>query len=240
MANEDVALPEASSTAGSTTRHVIIRPYPKVIFFYLTWVICMVCGVIMAVTSGSEAETAEHWARLAGLLFFYIFAFNLLVVAFEFTRILSIAVLFMLGMFLFLGLWLSTKWDFLSFLKVATDWIDPRMNANFFLVMFAAFTVVYLIVFITTRFNYWEIQPNEILHHHGFMGDVERYPAPSLRMSKEINDVVEYVLLRSGRLILQPSSERQAIVLECVININRVEDRVKDLLGSLQVNVKGD
>jgi hypothetical protein len=114
------------------------------------------------------------------------------------------------------------------------------MNQNFYFVMFTVFTIVFLMVFLMTRFNYWEIRHNEILHHHGFMGDVERYPAPNLRMSKEINDVVEYILLRSGRLILQPSSERQAIVLECVININRVEEKVKTLLGSLQVTFRGE
>jgi len=243
MTNGDAATPEprasgASETTPGGTHRIIIRPYPKIVFFYLTWMISLVCGILMAFAgdAGIDADVA----RVAGLLFFYIFAFNLLVVAFEFTRILAIAIIFMGGMLVFLGLWLSHTVDFLSFLQGLSALIDPRMNANFFWIAFIAFTLVYGIVFLQTRFNYWEIQPNEILHHHGFMGDVERYPAPNLRMSKEINDVVEYILLRSGRLILHPSSERQAIVLECVLNINRVEDRVKDLLGSLQVRVGRD
>jgi hypothetical protein len=235
MTNDETAT--APSPAPSVPRNVVIRPYPKVVFFWLTWIISLVCGVLMSVAGGSQdTETA----RVAGLLFVYIFTFNLFVVAFEFTRILAIAILFLVGMLLFLALWLGTKIEILSFLRVLTNHIQPRMNANFFYVAFAVFTLVYAIVFLQTRFNYWEIQPNEILHHHGFMGDVERYPAPNLRMSKEINDVVEYILLRSGRLILNPSSERQAIVLECVINITRVEDRVKDLLGSLQVRVRDE
>jgi len=237
MTNGEAATPETPASEPSTPRRIIIRPYPKVVFFWLTWVISLVCGILMSI--GGEG-IGHDYARVAGLLFFYIFAFNLLVVSFEFTRILAIALLFLGGMLIFLAMWLSTKVDFLSFLQDIAEWIDPRMNANFFWVAFTAFTLVYAIVFLQTRFNYWEIQPNELLHHHGFMGDVERYPAPNLRMSKEINDVVEYLLLRSGRLILHPSSERQAIVLECVLNINRVETRVKDLLGSLQVRVGGD
>ncbi len=236
MTNGEAATPETPASEPKAPRRIIIRPYPKVIFFWLTWIISLVCGILMAL----GGDGIDHdYARVAGLLFFYIFAFNLLVVSFEFTRILAIALLFLGGMLIFLAMWLSTKVDFLSFLQDIAQWIDPRMNANFFWVAFVAFTVVYAIVFLQTRFNYWEIQPNELLHHHGFMGDVERYPAPNLRMSKEINDVVEYLLLRSGRLILHPSSERQAIVLECVLNINRVETRVKDLLGSLQVRVGG-
>jgi hypothetical protein len=192
----------------------------------------------MMAVSGNDMNS--EWSRVAGLLFIYIFSFNLLVVAFEFTRILAIAILFLVGMLVFLGLWLGTKISVLSFLASFAKLINPTMNQNFYFVMFTVFTIVFLMVFLMTRFNYWEIRHNEILHHHGFMGDVERYPAPNLRMSKEINDVVEYILLRSGRLILQPSSERQAIVLECVININRVEEKVKTLLGSLQVTFRGE
>jgi hypothetical protein len=92
-------------------------------------------------------------------------------------------------------------------------------------------------VFINTRFNYWEIQPNEILHHHGFLGDVHRFPTKGLRMKKEITDVLEYILLRAGTLVLDPEGEERPIILENVINLNRVEDKIQRLLGTLKVRV---
>ena len=63
---------------------------------------------------------------------------------------------------------------------------------------------------IETRFDYWEVLHNELLHHHGPFGDLERFPAPQLKLDKEIPDIFEYLVLRSGRLIFYPTSERRA------------------------------
>jgi hypothetical protein len=54
-------------------------------------------------------------------------------------------------------------------------------------------------------------------------------------MNKEINDLVEFLLLRSGRLVFLPQSAREAIVIDNVIGVNRIEDEVKDLLSFMAV-----
>jgi hypothetical protein len=56
-------------------------------------------------------------------------------------------------------------------------------------------------------------------------------------MEKEITDVFEFMLLRSGRLLLHPSTERRAIVLDNVPNINKREREIQGLLGVLDVHV---
>ena len=84
------------------------------------------------------------------------------------------------------------------------------------------------------------MRPNELLHHHGVLSNLERFPAPHLRIDKEINDVFEYLLLRSGRLILQPSEERRAIILDNVPFIERKEETITRMLGALQVQVRTD
>jgi hypothetical protein len=99
-------------------------------------------------------------------------------------------------------------------------------------------STLYIIVWVMVRFDYWEVRPNELLHHHGFLSDLERFSAPNLRISKEINDVFEYLLLRSGRLILHPTSEPRAFVLENVLNINRKEAQITKMLGALQVELR--
>jgi hypothetical protein len=48
----------------------------------------------------------------------------------------------------------------------------------------------------------------------------------------------EYLLLRSGRLILHASDERRAIVLENVFFINKKEQQLTKMLGALQVQVR--
>jgi len=53
-----------------------------------------------------------------------------------------------------------------------------------------------------------------------------------------MNDVFEYLLLRSGRLILRPSNEPRAIILENVPFIRTKEETLTRLLGALEVEIR--
>ena len=97
---------------------------------------------------------------------------------------------------------------------------------------------LFVFVLISVKFDYWEIRQNELLHHHGILSDLKRYAAPSLRIDKEINDVFEYLLLGSGRLIVHPSSERRAIVLDNVLFITRKERNITRMLSAIKVEVR--
>jgi hypothetical protein len=116
--------------------------------------------------------------------------------------------------------------------------IRPMANATFYFLFVLMMSLIYVGVAINTRFDYWQVSGNELLHHHGMLSDLERFPAPALKIDKEIKDVFEYMLLGSGRLILHPSNEPRAIVLENVAWINRKEKAIMKLLGTLQVRVR--
>jgi hypothetical protein len=229
--------PPAKPATPTETTNVIVRPYPKVVYLYLTWIASLVCGllqpasIIDAETGSVVAGTAQ--SALIGRIWLAIFVFNLLVISFEFSRIRSVAISFLIIAFIFAGMhygWLAGIGQFLGGLELV-------MNKTFYYSMAAIFSIIYLLVFINTRFNYWEIQPNEILHHHGFLGDVHRYPTRGLRMKKEITDVLEFILLRAGTLVLDPENEERPLVLENVINLNAVEDKIQRLLGTLKVRM---
>ena len=118
--------------------------------------------------------------------------------------------------------------------------IKPWANASFYMIYTMIMLFLYMWVMISRRFDYWEVKGNELLHHHGFLSNLERFSAPNLRIDKEINDLFEYMLLRSGRLIIHASNERRAIVLENILFINGKEDRITRMLGALQVRVRTD
>ena len=111
-------------------------------------------------------------------------------------------------------------------------------NASFYWVFSLSLGLATLGAMIVARFDRWEARPNELLHHQGLWGDLDRFPAPGVRIDKEITDVFEYLLLRSGRLILHVSSEKRAIVLDNVPFITRKEKALTQLLGTLQVAVR--
>jgi hypothetical protein len=95
--------------------------------------------------------------------------------------------------------------------------------------------LIYVAVFISVRFNYWELRPNELLHHHGILGDLKRHSTMHLSVEKDINDIFEFFLLGSGRLILHPQDATRSITLENVLFINQKERAVVDLLGRWDV-----
>lgn len=210
---------------------VIVRSYPKIVYLYLTWLASIVCWLLQP----TQFDAAENIGRSAtlGQIWLGLFTLNLLVIAFDFSRIRSVALVFFLIAFVFVGRDFGFLGDLLAFLKG----IEAVMSKHFYLTVATVFSIIYLLVFINTRFSYWEIQPNEILHHHGFLGDVHRYPTRGLRLKKEITDVLEHILLRSGTLVMMPVGVERPIVLENVIGLNKVEDKIQRLLGTLKVRL---
>src|SRR5690606_2135179 len=138
-----------------------------------------------------------------------VFFLNVLVFAFDFSRIKSITLIVVI-VALLLGLgWADATWGIAGPIKDVLGAIDVRMSTQFYGLFSAFFVVVMLIVLINTRFNYYEVNHREILHHHGYLGDITRMPTTGLRLNKEIYDLFEYMLLRSGRLVFYPSTSRE-------------------------------
>jgi hypothetical protein len=227
-----------ASDEDCTEHRVVIRPYPKVIFFYPTFLVSVFCWLVLFTDSAATPEV-DSWISpgTLGLWFFLAFTINILVISFEFSRIVTITIFVAIVAVLFGALWLDGKYDFLGPVGDIVAAINIQSNQQFYGMMSLLFTVIYIGVFVNTRFNYFEITHNEILHHHGYLGDIERFPAPSLRMTKEINDIFEFLLAFSGRLILFPANERKAIVLDNVLNVNRAEERLTQLLGKISVKI---
>jgi len=179
--------------------------------------------------------------EVATLLFLGVLTLNLCVVTFDFPRTTSLTLFFFIAM-LIMGIFLTFTYkpDLVPMIGDVFRHLRPWANAQFFFLISAILFCFYLAVLVAVRYDYWEVRPNELLHHHGFLSDLKRYPAPNLRIDKEINDVFEYMLLRSGRLILHARHETRAIVLDNVIFINHKEQLLTKMLGALQVSVRDD
>jgi hypothetical protein len=197
-------------------------------------------GATPAAPGAAEVPTALELGRgnvAAGRIFFVIMAFNLLVIAFEFSRLKSVAILFLSLAILFLLLYLGKMFPVFDVLWDLITRLHISASTSFYLCFGCFLLIVYVGVFISTRWNYWEIRHNEIVNHTGFLGDIRRFPSPNLKMTKEITDVFEFLLLNSGRIILYPASEKEAIVLDNILSVNRAEKAMKALLSSISVEV---
>lgn len=218
--------------------HVHLVPYPKIVFLYPTLLWAVVSAIWMHFLS-APLDADNHVAAGLGALFLCVFAINLVILAFDFPRTTSLT-LFFFAAAVVMGLVLLFTFqpDFWPAIKDFVKHFHPMANATFYWTIAGVIGLLFLAVSIQVRFDYWEVRGNELLHHHGFLANLERLSAPNLRMEKEINDIFEYFLLRSGRLIIYTSNDRQPIVLDNVPFIDRKEQAVNRIFGALQVQVE--
>lgn len=180
--------------------------------------------------------------NLLGMLFLAVLAFNLLVMALDFPRFELVGVVLLALFALFFVLWLGAFFhlDLMKPIHTFFESIYVFANAGFYLMYFLVVLALLLIVYITRWLDYWEVLPNEILHHHGPLSDLERFPTMNLKFDKEIPDVLEYSLLGSGRLVLHVPNVEKALVLDNVLFINSKEEALKKLMSRLEVRVTTD
>lgn len=212
--------------------------YPKIVFLYPSILVALVAAVVLSFLD-NPLDAENQTVRALNIVFLVTMGVNLVILSFDFPRTTSLT-LFFFAAALVLGFLLLMVYqpEVLPWVAGIVSRFRPLANATFYWTFCGVMSVILLLVMVSVRFDYWEVRPNELLHHHGVLSNLERVYAPNLRIEKEITDVFEYLLLRSGRLILQPSSERRAIILENIPFISRKESSITRMLGALQVEVR--
>lgn len=247
-----------------------IFTYPKVIYIFPTMIVSLICGIgmimvgeriedptkptyaaqvkansgdVSAVTPPVAAhERFKSVQNLLGVLFLGVLAFNLLTMALDFPRFTIVAVFLLVGFVIFFFLWVGAAFDvsLLRWTRGVMASIYVYANAAFYFMISAVIGVILAVVYGTRYLDYWQIMPNEILHHHGPLSDLERFPTMNLKFDKEIPDVLEFAFLGAGRLVLHVTEERKAIVLDNVLFINSVEFALKNLMSRMEVRITTD
>ncbi|RME76000.1 MAG: hypothetical protein D6785_14225 [Planctomycetota bacterium] len=211
--------------------HVTIRPLPKIVFMYPSCVM----GIVAAIWQTFSPESP--WP---GLLFMGMLMVNFLILSFEFSRASSVSLVLGLCALAFLGMYIGDRYNIQILNKIVQmiQSLHLQANESFYWTYSLFLVFIFVLVYIRTRFDYWVVTHNELLHYHGIMGNVERYPAPNLRVSKEIEDVFEFLLLQSGRLVITPASEQRSIILDNVPRVNKVEKKLNELLSKIIVKTQ--
>ena len=262
--------PPVAHGTRTDVKGIRVFTYPKVIFMFPTLIVALICGFGMlaigdrtdrpggrpsprptqrrrparrrAPRRGRPHDRFKAPENLFGVLFLGVFAFNLLIMAIDFPRFTIIAVALLVGFVVFFLLWIGAAFDvkLMNAVRGLMASIYVVANAEFYFLISAIMAVVLAIVYATRYLDYWQILPNEILHHHGPMSDLERFPTMNLKFDKEIPDVLEFAFLGAGRLVLHVTEERKAIVLDNVLFINSVEASLKNLMSRMEVRVTTD
>lgn len=191
------------------------------------------------VTAAPKKKT--NFSRLQNIfavLFLGTLGVNMVIMALDFPRFGFVTIgLLVICIGLLLFALVEAGLDVSGFFTIIFGGLYLTANHTFYFVYAAMYAIVLGLIWVTRYLDYWEIRPNEILHHHGPLSDLERFPTINLRFDKEIPDIFEFMLAGAGRLVLNVQGESKSYVLENVPRINKVEAALKDLMGRLKVTV---
>jgi len=233
-------LPSRAKRAADQPTRIFLVPYPKIIFLYPTMIAAVVMAVWLSFVEG-PLERDNAAAVLPSVIFLAILAVNVVILSFDFPRTTSLTLFFLLAaVAMGLVLLFVLHPDLLPRVTAVLREFRPLANTTFYWAFAVIFGLVAVAGWIEARFDCWEARPNELLHHHGIWGNLERFSAPGLRIDKEISDVFEYLLLGSGRLILHLANERRAIILDNIPFIKHKEAALTHMLGALQVEIHSE
>ncbi len=216
-----------------TPEKIIIRTWPKLIFLWPTAALALLAGMLQSF------GFASGWANLLGTAFLLCFAFNLIVLAFDFPRSTSLTVFIAVVSVLLGVVLLNQQLNIIAPLRSWLGSLELHASRDFYLFIAVMMALIYVATMILTRFDYWELTSNELVHHTGLLGDVERYSTAGLKLNTEIKDVFEYLLARSGRVIMNIPGNPRPIVLDNVLRIRKLVEQSTALLSRRVVSVAG-
>ncbi len=144
-----------------------------------------------APADSAESETVSitihSYHNVCARIFLIVFALNMVVISFDFPRTTSLTWFFAITA-LVLGLWfLFSRYEGLA-PKIVQGLlsIKPWANASFYMIYAMIMLFLYMWVMISRRFDYWEVKGNELLHHHGFLSNLERFSAPICESTRRL------------------------------------------------------
>ncbi len=218
-------------------QEVVVREYPKTVLFYPMLFISLILAIVTYLLPAFIIDPT----LLSNLLFtvtfiwFVLFLFNLLVVTFEFGKSIVVALALILVISILIIALVFTLYGYVFIINPAS--LRLFMNIEAYIAYFVVFAFVIFLAWIKTRMYYFKITPNEIIYKKGILGDVERYGTTNVMVHKEIHDLFEYMLMRSGRLTFTVPGRKTAILLDNVPNINIVETKILHLLRRIEVDI---
>jgi hypothetical protein len=236
--DESTAIEEPQKIEQQTEiQEVTVREYPKTVLFYPMLFVSLILALTSFLIPIFVVDPGLQISLLYTITFiwFVMFFFNLLVVTFEFGKSIIVALALIVVIVVLVVALVFTLYGYLFVINPSS--LQLSMNVQSYLAFFFVFLFVIFLSWIKTRMYYFRITPNEIIYKKGIMGDVERYGTSSVTVHKEIPDLFEFLLMRSGRLTIAIPGRKTVIMLDNIPNINSVEKKILHLLRRIEVDI---
>jgi hypothetical protein len=222
---------------------MVIRSYSSMILLIPTFIAALICGIIQLLINRSSSldfvqkTEGSGFMNIIGTIFIIIFALNIILLAFDFGRSVTIIISISIVAIVAILLLVNAYTGFItSAFKNIPEFSIYFSTQVYFIIAILLFLIL-LFTWLKTLFDYYEIEGNELIHHKGIGGGVERWAATNMSVVKEFPDLIELVIFRSGTLVLSPPRTDRAIVLQNVLRINKKIDEMNEILSRLKVDI---
>lgn len=219
---------------------VKIRSYSSMVLFFPSFIVSLVFGITQLLLNRAEraplqvAIVGGGYMDVLGIVFFIIFALNLILIAFDFNRarsiIIALLIVLVVGGFFLIN-------AFVGFLENIQLTMRVYFSTQVYFALAILLFIILIITLIAARTNYYIVEGNELLHKKGIMGGIERYPATNMSIIKEYPDIIEWGLFKFGTLILTPPRAQKSIILKNVPRIDKKEKKINEILSRLKVDI---
>ncbi len=218
-------------------QEITVREYPKTVLFYPMLFFSLILGLVTYLLPAFILDPGirDSWLFTIAFIWFVLFFFNLLIVTFEFGKSIVVALALILVILALVVILVFNLYGYLFVINPST--LRLFISVEAYLAFFVVFLFVLFLAWIKTRMYYFRITPNEIIYKKGIMGDVERYGTTNVMVHKEIHDLFEFLLMRSGRLTITLPGRKTSIMLDNIPNINTVETKILQLLRRIEVDI---
>ncbi len=175
--------------------------------------------------------------RWMGILFLIVFAFSLFMLSVDLEVRWALLVFAVTLVVLLSLILINQQFEFLPGVLSMIASLSPMANPQFYFSIFVIWVVLIGISLAVVRFHYVRIESNEVIVVGGLLERQQRYPTLRMRYTRDIQDVLEYYLpfVNSGRLILIFDENNESLVIDNVLNIDKVTKQLDQISGVLSV-----
>jgi hypothetical protein len=156
---------------------IVLISYPKIVFLYPTALASLGAAIYLSFAQQS-LDTTNTAAIVLSVLFLGVWAANQAVLAFDFPRASSLVLLLLFhgghGGCAVVGAEARRS----SVGGSEAQDIPSLGQRNLLLDVCISLGLAILGAMLVARFDRWEARPNQLLHHQGLWGDLDRFPAP--------------------------------------------------------------
>lgn len=221
---------EINKTPPKKRDYIIIRSYPETLFFYPSMIVGFIAFLVeLTIVPGLNQADATSMSNFIGTFFFAVFAFNFIIVAFDFgvgkTALIAAGVIIIVLAFIILQEQLGIE-------QFGFDLPDITASIEFYFFFTVLVFLHLVIIYIYSRIDYWLISPTEIYHHRGILGDEKRFGnAQHAHIEKTSPDIFEKMLFLSGDLFIKPETDPHIYRISNVFRINTKEKEIRKILS---------